>query len=298
MKSKKIKRIIFRFGFLVGVLSLLSGCSGMLDSLREESEEAEREAQREEAFNNLSEKPRRARGLSANSTESYGSPSQRRRKNNFDDDGFDSRAAAIRERNESDPDAAEPEIRPERRRYSRSDFVDGNTAENSLWNSQGQNNFYFSQNNRFDNGDLVIINVDRALKREIQYALWKSLPAEQRRIQKKRSPASGDGKGDDAAKKKAAEQATAKSSEQDERDAAEEAAKSSLGAEKDGDLIRMEIVENLGNGLVRLMGEKRVIYRGRPKFVEVSALVRGNEIDGQSRANSKSFLDMRTRVIQ
>ena len=80
--------------------------------------------------------------------------------------------------------------------------------------------------------------------------------------------------------------------------AAEEAAKSSMGAEKDGDLIRMEILENLGNGLVRLKGEKRVIYRGRPKFVEVSGLVRNSDIDDQSKTNSKSFLDMRSRVIQ
>lgn len=266
----------------------LSGCSGLLDSLREESEEAEREAQREEAY--YGGKTRQARRLSANNVSDYAGEVGARARNQFSE--FSDRAAAAGENAQ--------------RRYSRADFIDNQPNENSLWNAQGQSNYYFAQNNRFDNGDLVIVSVDRGLRREIQYALWKSLPTEQRRIKRKLASEAdklkqGVKSGEKDAEKAAAAVAQAASSaarEADERAAAEEAAKSSMGAEKDGDLIRMEIVENLGNGLVRLQGEKRVIYRGRPKFVEVSALARGSDIDAQSKMNAQSFLDMRTRVLQ
>ena len=166
---------------VLGIVSCfaLSGCGGVLDSLREESEEAERESRREEAFYNAgSARPRGSRGLSANTISDYGTVEGNRARARADD--------AFEDVQERVKGAAEET----RRRYSRADFVDGQSNENSLWNAQGQSNYYFAQNNRFDNGDLVIVSVDRSLKRDIQYALWKSLPADQRRI--KRKPASED----------------------------------------------------------------------------------------------------------
>lgn len=289
---------------LAFALFFFGGCSGVIDSLREESEEADRDSRREDQFNGHgvagAPRSRLSRGLSANSTADY-APGAIRNKDRAMNDAFDEGAEQARKA-AGNLDEAISEAVP-KRRYSRADFVDNNSNENSLWNAQGQSNYYFSQNNRFDQGDLVIISVDRSLRREIQYALWKSLPSEQRRIKRKRDPASEDGKEKPGVKPKEGESAepqakTAKQTEAEERAAAEDAAKGSMGADKDNDLVRMEIVENLGNGLVRLQGEKRVIYRGRPKFVEVSALIRGRDIDDQAKANSKQFLDMRTRVIQ
>jgi flagellar basal body L-ring protein FlgH len=103
----------------------------------------------------------------------------------------------------------------------------------------------------------------------------------------------------DTGAEKTVAKAVEKTAEQKQKDAAEEAAKTNMGpANKDDDLIKMEVVENLGNGLVRVVGQKRVIYRGVSRLVEVMALVNNKDIDDNNRAKSSTFLDMKTQVIQ
>ncbi len=83
------------------------------------------------------------------------------------------------------------------------------------------------------------------------------------------------------------------------KDQAEEAAKTNLASNgKEDDVVRMEVVEHLGNGLVRLVGQKRVIYKGQPKTLEVMALVNNRDIDDQNRLKSTAILDSNTQVIQ
>jgi flagellar basal body L-ring protein FlgH len=144
----------------------------------------------------------------------------------------------------------------------------------------------------------VTVDVDKELKREIQYQLWMTLPADQRR---KRKPASVDGAkaadGTQAAAPPAAE--TAKSADEKNRDAAEEAAKTNLASGgKEDDVVRMEVAENLGNGIMRIVGQKRVIYRGVARIVEVTSLVNNKDVDSNGRVKSSAFLDMKTQVIQ
>ena len=64
------------------------------------------------------------------------------------------------------------------------------------------------------------------------------------------------------------------------------------------DLIRMEVVENLGNGLMRVLGQKRVVYRGVSRVVEVTALVNNKDIEDGNKTKSSNFLDMKAQVIQ
>ncbi len=187
-----------------------------------------------------------------------------------------------------------------KRRYRRRDFQDDSRDGSSLWNSTGQTNYYFSQNKRFDPGDLVIVQVERGLRREIQYRLWRSLPAEMRKIKRRRAAMGKDGEKDGA---KEAEKdpgraiASARDRVEEQKEELDKLNGRSLS--KDGeDILRMEVIENMGNGLVRLIGQKRVIYRGRPKFVEVTALMRSRNIDKGSKAKSTQFLDQRARVVK
>ena len=185
----------------------------------------------------------------------------------------------------------------------REDFIDKNANENSLWDGQGQSNYLFTNNRRREMGDLITADVERELRREIQYQLWQTLPPEDRHM---RRPASSDtvsnvasaptnGDSTDPAKKADA----GKSTLEKNKDAAEEAAKSNLMQNgKDDDTVRMEVAENAGNGLVRLVGQKRVIYHGIAHVIEVTALVNNKDIDDQNHLKSSSFLDMQTRVIQ
>ena len=282
---------------LLAVLSLSSvACSDIMRSLRQESLAIDAQAGRDREDGDeavYAYKPKNLMGPSANNTRVVEPGVQR-------DYG---RRLAGSSAGDSYEATAGQKAALEGRRYTREDFVDKQASENSLWDSQGQGNYLFSHNRRRDIGDLVTVDVERELKREIQYQLWLTLPPEQRKV--RRSPASvaastQEGAAGANAQKPAAPGAEAnKSLEERGKDAAEEAAKTNMAATgKDEDNVRMEVVENLGNGLVRMVGQKRVIYRGQSRVVEVMAIVNNKDIDDQNRLKSGVILDMTTQVIQ
>ena len=296
-------------GFLA--LSLLAGCADIFQSLRDESAAIDREAgddQADDAPRQQAARPRDQgyRGLSANNVPSYGGRGGYRRLSSLDHD-------LPEDSNVDGPlggraDSAAAPAPAEYRRATRQDFVDKDASENSLWDGQGQGNFLFSHNRRREPGDLLTADVEKELKREIQYQLWLTLPIE---LRNSRRPASAAAAGDKAAadKSKSADPAAAakdakaadanKSTLEKNKDAAEEAAKTNLaGGGKDEDVVRMEVAESLGNGLVRVVGQKRVIYRGVARLVEVTALVNGKDIDDNNRVKSSAFLDTKAQVIQ
>lgn len=280
----------FAFSLMLGLWALFtfSGCS-MMESLRNESAAVDAEADRDrDRANDLADRgdeqvaaarPRVLRGLSANNVPNVDPPLAR---------GYGRRLASLAD----DAGAAAGEAQQEFHRATRADFIDKEARENSLWDAQGQNNYLFSNNRRRETGDMITADVEKELKREIQYQLWMTLPPEQRKV--KRAPASA-GVLDPAAAAKDA----AKTSEDKAKDAAAEAAKTNMAAtSKEDDLVRMEVVESLGNGVVRVNGQKRVIYRGVSRVVEITALVNNKDVDDSNRVKSSAFLDMKTQVIQ
>ena len=264
----------------------LCSCSGLMQSLEEENREANREGRRGDFYSGKRSLASTSNRRSANSMDAYNTRNMKRRHYRplqYSQQEVEGRTDEYGNRISS-------------RRRTRKDFID--SSGGSLWNSQGQTNYLFVQNKRFDAGDLVVITIDRALRREIQYALWKSLPRSMRKIRKKRKPSSLE-KNVDGDKSKLAAGVDKVNTAADQADnALGGAKKNSLDLGGDDDLIRMEVIQNLGNGLIRLSGQRRLVYRGRPQFVEVSGLIRGNKIDNQARANSMDFLDSRARVLQ
>lgn len=277
----------------IWLLFSFSGCSEMINSLRQENAdiEADLERDREQKEGEIyGYKPKNLSGVSANNVRSQEPPVAR---------NYGRKLSSLKPA----VDGGEPAMGAVRR-ATRDDFVDkGN--ENSLWDSQGQNNFLFSHNRRRESGDMVSADIEKELRREIQFQLWMTLPPEQRRL--KRSPA---GSASDSVKTASAAPGEAgadskakakpeKGQDEKAKDAAEEAAKTNLAQNgKDDDIIRMEVVENLGNGLVRVVGQKRVIYRGVSRVVEVMALANNKDIDDNNKVKSSTFLDMQTQVVQ
>ncbi len=294
--SRSFKKSRHELLFAVLTLSLLfAGCGDMLRSLRQESlaideTERDREAGEEDV---VASAPRPLRGATANNVEAYDPPVKR---------SYSRRLASTLNEARGEAEDDVKTTASGYKRYTKADFVDSNPNENSLWNGSGQNNFYFTQNRQREVGDLVTVDVERGLRRDIQYALWNTLPAEQRK--KPRAPASVNGpadktKGAQQAPAAAAAAAGAKNAVENAKDQAEEAAKTNLASNgKEDDVVRMEVVEHLGNGLVRLVGQKRVIYKGQPKTLEVMALVNNRDIDDQNRLKSTAILDSNTQVIQ
>ena len=274
----------FAFSFMLGLWALFafSSCS-MMESLRDESAAVDAEVERDRSNDEgrqetdvYANKPRILRGLSANNVNSFDTSTPR---------GYGRRLAAAAQ---EAADSGQQEFR----RATRADFVDREMRENSLWDAQGQSNYLFSNNRRRETGDMVTAEVEKELRREIQYQLWMTLPPEQRRM-KQRAPASLAETAKDAVKD------ATKTTEDKAKDAAEEAAKTNMAAtSKDDDVVRMEVVESMGNGLVRVVGQKRVIYRGVSRVVEVMALVNNKDVDDSGRVKSSNFLDMKAQVTQ
>ena len=268
---------------ILGISLFLGGCGDMLRSLRQESlaidEEAEYDRSESENLERLASRPRPLRGVTANNVNAYDPPVRREY----------GRRLASAARNNSYP-GQHPDAP---KRYTRADFVDTSAQENSLWDGGGQGNYLFTHNRRREVGDLLAVEVERELRREIQYSLWLSLPPEFRR-RPTRKPAS-----EDKAPGFAKTGEDGKSQIEQNKDAAEEAAKTDVASNgKEDDIVRMEVVEHLGNGLVRLVGQKRVIHRGTPKMVEVSALVNNKDINDQNQLKSSAFLDLQAQVVQ
>lgn len=258
---------------LVLSLLLLNGCGGIMDDLRRDSYYAENAGKLKQRNLAALEDPIRRRtvqGLSANNTNQF-KPNVRRQ--------YD------RARRGLSSKYTPPKLDD---RLTADDFVDNDFTENSLWNPQGQKNFLFTQNKERAPGDLLLVAVDRNLRREIQYQLWLTLPPEQRRRRKKRPPPKDD--------KEASQQANQQ--QEDDRDAAAEEAQRSLASGPEDDYLKSEIVENEGNGLIRLLGHKRVIYRGRRRTVEVVALARDRDIDNNDMMKAEKFIDAKVRVIR
>lgn len=290
----------FSLSLILGlwVLFTFSSCGDMLAGLRRDAREVDEEAEKdrdgsanaEQAAQNY--KPRTLNGLSANNVSQYDPPAAR---------AYGRKLAG---RMADDAPAADQAYH----RVTRDDFVDRAQGENSLWDGQGQSNYLFANNRRRETGDVITADVEKELRREIQYQLWMSLPPEQRRV--KRAPAgAAQNAGDsvtnaaaaaakdaagDAAKKAGAD----KGVEAKAKDAAEEAAKQNMAPTAGDDVIRMEVVESMGNGLMRVMGQKRVVYRGVSRVVEVAALIHNKDIDDGNHAKSSNFLDMKAQVVQ
>ena len=270
------------------VLFSFSSCGDMIKSLRSESRAVDDEVERDregagEAAAGYRARP--LRGLSANNVAEHEPSDPRAYKLRLAD-----RASRMAD------DAGDPA--GGYHRVTRDDFVDKAARENSLWDSQGQTNYLFANNRRREPGDILTADVEKDLRREIQYQLWLTLPPEQRRAPKRaQAPTATDSVTGTAAA--AAKAAADQSPEAKAKDAAEEAAKTNITSTgKEDDIIRMEVVENMGSGMMRVLGQKRVVYKGVSRTLEVAALVHSKDVDDGNHTKSSSFLDMKAQVIQ
>jgi len=276
------------------VLFTFAGCGDIINSLRQESREVDREADRDRqpgedgANGNTGYQAKPLRGLSANNTPQYDPPAARAY-------GRHLTAVAADAANEAPSEEGY-------HRVTRDDFVDKAAHENSLWDGQGQSNYLFANNRQRSPGDVLTADVEKELRREIQYQLYMTLPPEQRRTRRK--PASAAAVDPNAATDAVTGTAAAaakgpdKGAEEKVKDAAAEAAKTNMAPSTDSDLIRMEVVENMGNGMMRVLGQKRVVYHGTSRIVEVAALVNTKDVDDANHTKSSQFLDVKAQVIQ
>lgn len=153
--------------------------------------------------------------------------------------------------------------------------------ENSLWNDEGQSNFLFSRNRTKLPGDLVTVTIDDRLRRDMVDSVRKLLPPEYRDADIRVPGLTKNGD----ARSPAGDAPTA-------------AAATTNAGPTPEDLLTAEVVERFPNGNLRIRGVKRVPFKRQTRNIEVSAIVRGTDIDERDMIDASKFYEHKVELYR
>jgi flagellar basal body L-ring protein FlgH len=235
----------------------------------------------------------------------------------------DDRAANQRDAMRGDDDApnsgSHPSMDPAvRRQYkngsraTRADFVDESQNEGSLWASDGQTNYYFTKNKIRGVGDILTINVEEGLLKDIGLESRRSLTEREREYElmaaqeRLRQKAMGIGEKD---KKDSVASSAAAPARGPAGDGKAEAAKTEVDVPqatyadvdvtksldiKAGDQMMAEIVERYPNGNYKVRATKKIPYKGGvPRLVSLVGVVKGSDISEEDTVPSGKLYEYR-----
>lgn len=160
-----------------------------------------------------------------------------------------------------------------KRRYTANDLVD-NSNSASLWSGAGNDNYLFTKNKWKRNGDIVLINVKKGLKRSITLELKRAFPSMPKKKKKEAKPATP------------AAPATAATGEEANKD------------EKTYDKISSVIIEEISKDHLLVRGQKFLLYKNGKHLVEIQALVARKDILDDDTVDSNSFLESTVQVLR
>lgn len=183
-------------------------------------------------------------------------------------------------------------------RATRGDFVDDAKGDGSLWNSDGQTNYFLTKNNVHSDGDIVSIVTDEDFVRDIAAELKRTMTPDERESEmeiaqeRNRRRANGLPEDPNAANVKDDKVASAQSAAS-RSPAAEDGEKKEISVPpvlwadvdlrksielKAGDPVMTEVLERYPNGNYKLRGLKRVRVHNQSKMVSVVAIAKHVDI--------------------
>lgn len=171
-------------------------------------------------------------------------------------------------------------IPAEKRRPKASDLTD-NGNEGSLWSGNGQANFLFSRNNNKRHGDIVVIEVQSKLKKDISLELARAFPDMMMNKKKAgnkvgdKQPAAGGGTNPQQAQNQNAENDT-----------------------QVHDRISSVVVEEVSRDHLLVRGRKDVLYKKRKRLVEVQALVARRDVSDEDSVLSSRIIESSVAVLR
>jgi len=203
-------------------------------------------------------------------------------------------------------------------RATRSDFMDEGTPEGSLWASDGQTNYYFTKNKVRGVGDIVTINVEPELFRDVKTEMTRSLTGHEREIElnlaqdrmrrKVLGLDGGENKDQVGSAAAAPERGVAASDGKKKTIEDLEAmvpkatyADIDVGKSleiKEKDTVMAEIIERYPNGNYKIRGTKRVRYRNGFRQLNVLGVVRGQDIAEDDTLASSKLYEYRVEVMK
>ena len=195
------------------------------------------------------------------------------------------------------------------RRATRGDFVDDAEEAGSLWSTNGQTNFFFSKNKTRTQGDLISINIEADMLRDLAAEVKRALKADERDYElsllekpteksaKAGETTDADAKSQSGTKTDEVKQSAA-GTDLDARVAFSKVDLSSVIGVKAGDSFLAEVVERFPNGNYKIRGTKRVPYRGTTKLMTLVGVVRGSDLSDDDKVNSGRLYEYRLEVVR
>lgn len=166
----------------------------------------------------------------------------------------------------------------QKQRYNTDDLRD-NVNEGSLWFGGGQQNYLFSKNKNRKPGDIVIINVQGKLKKEISLELVRAFPVIKKPISKNKNQKDSKGPQNETANN---------APKEDEK----------VNESKVYDHISGIITENLEKEHVLIKGRKDVLFKNRKRLIEVKGLIARRDINDQDEIDSSKLIESSITVLR
>lgn len=200
-------------------------------------------------------------------------------------------------------------------RATKSDFMDDATHTGSLWASDGQTNYYFLKNKVRSMGDIITINVEQELFKDILTEVSRTLSireketeiaAAQERLRAKALGLSDPTVKQDSLTTTAAAPARASGVESTSIDDNVQIPVATLAdidltrsvELKTGDQFLGEIVERFPNGNYKIRATKRLRYRNDMRMLTLVGVVRGTDISEEDLLNSGRLYEYRLEILR
>jgi flagellar basal body L-ring protein FlgH len=322
-----VKSRLIGIAAFAAVVTLLSGCSALMEALRPDptgGEEPQKTAQSqptiggqwsERGFLDDNGSPNPAQRADRAPT-SMPAPSANNNdgQSNWGDNDAQNQNQAQGPAYANTPNVAPPTKRLYKNgaRATRADFVDDSQNEGSLWGSDGQTNYYFTKNKVRSVGDIVTITIEDGLIKDIGTEVKRTLDENEKQAemglaqQRANARVSGGDKNKDSI-------STSQAAPAPNAGSGGPAPAALLGAQvtpadidvsksielKPGDVVMAEITERYPNGNYKISGTKRVIYKnGSPRLVNLVGVVRGSDIGDNDTVASGKLYEYRLEAIR
>jgi flagellar basal body L-ring protein FlgH len=205
-------------------------------------------------------------------------------------------------------------------RATRADFIDDHPSEGSLWSSSGQTNYYLTKNKVRAVGDILTINIEDGLLKDIATEVRRGLDPNERDMElavaqeKLRRKANGlpeedkpgaNGQPAPTTARAPASTTPGKDGKESQEVAPPEEIPVPLASNNDinvlpalevkaGEPMMAEIVERYPNGNYKIRGIKRVLYKnGAPRLVSLVGIAKSSDVSEEDVLNSGKLYEYR-----
>lgn len=191
------------------------------------------------------------------------------------------RAQSARRQDPYRPPQTRRSYRPQqevKKRYTSNDLLDAGRNTSSLWAGKGKGKHLFTEQEEKKHGDIILINIQKALKNDVTLELKRAFP-EMPTAKKKDEKDKDKAKKDDKAKEAVASKETESS-------------------DKVYDRVSSVVIEEINEDHLLVRGQKSVLFKNRKRLVEIQGLISRRDITDEDTINSDNILETSVHILR